>query len=86
MAFQRRELPPLKQPGWTVLVQSVDLHDEDVHALMNQFRFMPDARLDDVMISFATDGGGVGHTLTVTTCFCFKPRGAGAGELVDRKI
>jgi 50S ribosomal protein L16 3-hydroxylase len=31
-----------------------------VHALMQQFRFVPDARLDDVMISYATDGGGVG--------------------------
>lgn len=58
--FQRRALPPLKQPGWTILVQGVDLHHEAVHALMNQFRFVPDARLDDLMISFATDGGGVG--------------------------
>jgi 50S ribosomal protein L16 3-hydroxylase len=58
--FQRRALPPLKQPGWTILVQGVDLHHERVHALMNQFRFVPDARLDDLMISFATDGGGVG--------------------------
>jgi 50S ribosomal protein L16 3-hydroxylase len=38
----------------------VDLHDERIHALMSQFRFVPDARLDDVMISYATDGGGVG--------------------------
>lgn len=58
--FQRRALPPLKQPGWTILVQGVDLHHDRVHALMNQFRFVPDARLDDLMISFATDGGGVG--------------------------
>lgn len=58
--FQRRTLPPLKQPGWTILVQGVDLHHERVHELMNQFRFVPDARLDDLMISFATDGGGVG--------------------------
>jgi 50S ribosomal protein L16 3-hydroxylase len=58
--FQRRTLPPLKQPGWTILVQGVDLHHERVHDLMNQFRFVPDARLDDLMISFATDGGGVG--------------------------
>jgi 50S ribosomal protein L16 3-hydroxylase len=58
--FQRRALPPLKQPGWTILVQGVDLHHERVHALMNQFRFVPDARLDDLMISYATDGGGVG--------------------------
>jgi 50S ribosomal protein L16 3-hydroxylase len=58
--FQRRALPPLKQPGWTILVQGVDLHHERVHELMNQFRFVPDARLDDLMISYATNGGGVG--------------------------
>lgn len=58
--FVRRSLPPFKQRGWTLLVQGVDLHDERVHALMNQFRFVPDARLDDLMISYATDGGGVG--------------------------
>lgn len=58
--FARKALPPFKQAGWTLLVQGVDLHDERIHALMNQFRFVPDARLDDVMISYATDGGGVG--------------------------
>lgn len=56
----RRSLPPLEQPGWTLLVQGVDLHDQGVHALMQQFRFVPDARLDDVMISYASDTGGVG--------------------------
>jgi len=41
-------------------VQGVDLHDDGVHQLMQQFRFVPEARLDDLMISFATDQGGVG--------------------------
>ena len=58
--FSKKSLPPFKQPGWTVLVQGVDLHDEAVHHLAQQFRFVPDARMDDVMISYATDGGGVG--------------------------
>lgn len=58
--FQRKALPPLKQPGWTILVQGVDLHVQSVHELMNMFRFVPDARLDDLMISYASDGGGVG--------------------------
>ena len=58
--FERRALPPLKQPQWTLLVQGVDLHVDAAHALLNQFRFVPDARLDDLMISYATDGGGVG--------------------------
>ena len=30
------------------------------HSLLQQFRFVPDARLDDLMISWASDGGGVG--------------------------
>ena len=56
----RRALPPLAQRDWTLLVQGVDLHDERAHALLQQFRFVPDARLDDLMISYASDGGGVG--------------------------
>jgi 50S ribosomal protein L16 3-hydroxylase len=58
--FTRRALPPLKQAGWTLLVQGVDLLDDRAHALLSQFRFVPDARMDDLMISYATDGGGVG--------------------------
>nr|CBA33259.1 hypothetical protein Csp_B18160 [Curvibacter putative symbiont of Hydra magnipapillata] len=58
--FARKALPPFKQVGWTLLVQGVDMHDERVHSLINQFRFVPDARLDDLMISYATDQGGVG--------------------------
>lgn len=53
-------LPPLSQKGWTLLVQGVDLHEPAAHALLQRFRFVPDARLDDLMISFATAGGGVG--------------------------
>jgi 50S ribosomal protein L16 3-hydroxylase len=55
-----RRLPPATQPNWTLLVQSVDLHDDATAALMRRFRFISDARLDDLMISIATDGGGVG--------------------------
>jgi 50S ribosomal protein L16 3-hydroxylase len=56
----RSSLPPLKQPGWTMLVQGVDQHLEAAHELLQRFRFVPDARLDDLMISWASDGGGVG--------------------------
>lgn len=56
----RKSLPSFKTPDWTVLVQGVDLHNDAVHSLLQQFRFVPDARLDDLMISYATDGGGVG--------------------------
>jgi 50S ribosomal protein L16 3-hydroxylase len=58
--FGPRSLPALSAPAWTLLVQGVDLHDARAHALLQNFRFIPDARLDDLMISFATPGGGVG--------------------------
>ena len=58
--FARSALPPLKRPHWTLLVQGVDLHDDATHALLRSFSFVPDARLDDLMISWASDGGGVG--------------------------
>lgn len=58
--LSRRSLPALTKPGWSVLVQGVDTHDAQAHQLLQQFRFVPEARLDDLMISFATDQGGVG--------------------------
>jgi 50S ribosomal protein L16 3-hydroxylase len=58
--FKRAALPPLKQAGWTLLVQGVDQHDDAAHELLQRFRFVPDARLDDLMISWASEGGGVG--------------------------
>ncbi|MBO9649527.1 MAG: cupin domain-containing protein [Variovorax sp.] len=58
--FARRALPSLRQAEWTLLVQGVDLHHQGVHELLSRFRFVPDARLDDLMISYASDGGGVG--------------------------
>lgn len=56
----KRSLPSFSQKKWTFLVQGVDAQHDGVHALLQQFRFVPDARLDDVMISYASDGGGVG--------------------------
>jgi 50S ribosomal protein L16 3-hydroxylase len=56
----RCALPPLRQPGWTLLVQGVDLHVAAAHELLARFRFVPAARLDDVMVSYASDRGGVG--------------------------
>lgn len=56
----RQQLPPLRQAGWTLLVQGVDQHLDAAHELLQRFRFVPDARLDDLMISWASDTGGVG--------------------------
>ncbi|PBI93722.1 50S ribosomal protein L16 arginine hydroxylase [Variovorax boronicumulans] len=71
----RRALPPLKQPGWTMLVQGVDLHHDGVHDLLRQFRFLPDARLDDLMISYASDTGGVGPHFDSYDVFLLQAQG-----------
>ena len=60
---------------WTVLIQGVDLHHDSVHALLQQFRFVPDARLDDLMISYATDGGGVGPHFDSYDVFLLQAQG-----------
>ncbi len=87
--FERRSLPPLKRPGWTLLVQGVDLLDDGVHALMNRFRFVPDARIDDVMISYATDGGGVGPHFDSYDVFLLQAHGRRRwriGRQTDRRL
>jgi 50S ribosomal protein L16 3-hydroxylase len=73
--FAKRGLPPFSQKKWTFLVQGVDLHHDGVHGLMQQFRFVPDARLDDVMISYATDGGGVGPHFDSYDVFLLQAQG-----------
>jgi 50S ribosomal protein L16 3-hydroxylase len=54
------KLPGLKTPLWTLLVQGVETQLPAARALMDAYRFLPDARLDDVMVSWASPGGGVG--------------------------
>jgi 50S ribosomal protein L16 3-hydroxylase len=46
--------------AWTVLVQDINHVEPAADALLRRFRFLPHARLDDLMASFATAGGGVG--------------------------
>ena len=45
---------------WTLLVQGVNLHVAAADALLRRFAFIPYARLDDLMVSYAAPGGGVG--------------------------
>ncbi len=58
--FRVRRLRALPARGWTVLVQGVNLVDAEADALLRQFSFVPYARLDDLMVSIAAPGGGVG--------------------------
>ena len=73
--FPRRALPALSRPGWTLLVQGVDLHHAPAHELLAQFRFVPQARLDDLMISWASDRGGVGPHFDSYDVFLLQAQG-----------
>jgi 50S ribosomal protein L16 3-hydroxylase len=73
--LKRSALPPLKQPRWTLLVQGLDLHVPAARALLDRFRFVPDARLDDLMLSYASDGGGVGPHVDSYDVFLLQVQG-----------
>jgi len=55
-----RRLRRLPRTHWTLLVQGVDRLVPEVAALVEPFRFVPDWRIDDVMVSFASRFGSVG--------------------------
>ena len=58
--FAENDFAKLPPRDWTVLVQDVDKWDADVAALLAHFGFLPDWRIDDVMVSYAVDRGSVG--------------------------
>jgi 50S ribosomal protein L16 3-hydroxylase len=58
--FRAAALARLPRRNWTLLVQGVNLHSDAADKLLRHFAFIPHARLDDVMVSYATPGGGVG--------------------------
>ena len=58
--FDPGDFTKLGKAKWTVLVQGVNHHSAAGAALLKHFDFIPHARLDDLMVSYAPQGGGVG--------------------------
>ncbi len=58
--FRPIDFKSLPDRDWTVLVQELNHWVPDGADLLNQFNFAPHARLDDLMVSYAVPGGGVG--------------------------
>jgi 50S ribosomal protein L16 3-hydroxylase len=58
--FKKKSIPPLEAPDWTLLLQGTEARHPAAAKVLSWFRFIPDARLDDLMISIAGPGGGVG--------------------------
>lgn len=61
--FEEERFSELPESNWTLLVSDVEKHLPDTKSLIKAFRFIPDWRIDDLMISYAPPGGSVGaHT------------------------
>ncbi len=58
--FDEADFSKLPNKDWTLLVQSVNHYLPEAADLLAQFDFIPHARLDDLMVSYAPDGGGIG--------------------------
>jgi 50S ribosomal protein L16 3-hydroxylase len=58
--FKAARLAKLPEKNWTLLVQGLNLYVPAADALLRKFSFLPHVRLDDVMVSLAAPGGGVG--------------------------
>lgn len=58
--FDEARFAKLPAKNWTLLVQGVNQHLREAAELLQCFNFIPYARLDDLMVSYAPDGGGVG--------------------------
>jgi 50S ribosomal protein L16 3-hydroxylase len=74
--FMHRDIARLPRSGWTLLVQGVDGICTRAARLLCEFAFIPYARFDDVMVSYAAPGGGVGPHFDSYDVFLVQ----GAGE------
>ena len=70
----------------TVLVNGVNLHVRSADALLQRFHFIPQARLDDVMVSYATPGGGVGPHVDRYDVFLLQGPGRRAWRVGGKRV
>ncbi len=73
--FDEAEFARLPETHWTLLVQDVDKHVPQVAGILDAVRFLPRWRVDDVMISYAADGGSVGPHVDEYDVFLLQAQG-----------
>jgi len=78
--FPRHRFTRLPGSHWTLLLSGLNHHVPAAEALLRRFAFLPQARLDDVMVSHAAPGGGVGPHVDAYDVFLIQ----GAGRRVWR--
>ncbi len=83
--FKKTEIPALSEKDWTLLVQGVNGHHPAAKTVMSWFRFIPEARLDDLMISIAGPNGGVGPHVDSYDVFLLQMAGRRRWRISDQK-
>lgn len=73
--LKKKQIPKLETKDWTLLVQGMEMHHRAAQTILSWFRFIPDSRLDDLMISLAGPGGGVGPHLDSYDVFLIQMAG-----------
>jgi len=79
--FDEARFADLPASHWTLLIQAVDHWVPDAADLMERFDFIPSWRVDDLMISYAVDGGGVGPHYDNYDVFLLQAEGTRRWEL-----
>ncbi|MBI2380110.1 MAG: cupin domain-containing protein [Gammaproteobacteria bacterium] len=74
--FKESHFTKLPATHWTVLVQRVDHQVPAVAAMLDHFRYLPNWRLDDIMISYAAPQGGVGPHVDNYDVFLIQGKGS----------
>ncbi len=83
--FAPQTLSRLPERGWSLLVSGVNHWLPYADALLSRFDFIPHARLDDVMVSLAPPGGGVGPHFDSYDVFLIQGLGARRWEVSDQE-
>jgi 50S ribosomal protein L16 3-hydroxylase len=81
--FRSRQIPSRKTPGWTILVQQINSLDLAADRFLDHFRFLPEGRLDDLMISVAGDRGGIGAHVDSYDVFLVQAQGLRRWEIAE---
>ena len=83
--FKKKSLPKLEDRDWTLLFQGMEAHHPAAAKVLSWFRFIPDARLDDLMISIAGVGGGVGPHFDSYDVFLIQMSGKRQWRISEQK-
>ena len=84
--FDETRFQELPEDNWTLLVQAVDLWVPEVAKLRDYFNFLPSWRIDDIMISYAEDGGNVGPHKDNYDVFLLQGQGSRRWQICESDI